>query len=147
MNSGVIYALVSAFCFAFYAVSLKPFKDRLILFFWVNSFAYLGYLALYFVRNIVQKHDPHPIQHLLHEFTFTNIPFYILMACFWVGSLIVLDHLLDRYDVSLVMPITEISILFALAGYIALGSTFSWISIVSVQNYQSIFNESNSCSC
>lgn len=132
MESGIVYAVLAAASYSFYAVGLKPFKERLILFFWINSFAYLAYLGLYFVRNIILGHDLHPLQHLLHDFTFVNVPFYILMACVWTGSIVVLNHLLDTYEISLVMPVTEMSILFALAGYLALGAKFSWISFVSV---------------
>lgn len=132
MYMGITYLLLSVVSYAFYAIGLKPFRERIILFFWVNIFVYVAYLILYFINNVILQHDHHPIQHLLHDFTFTNVPLYILMACVWIGSLIVLDHLLDNYDISLVMPVTEISILFGLIGYIMLGAKFTVSSVISV---------------
>ncbi len=122
MNSGIAYLLLSVATYSLYAIGLKPFKERIILFFWVNVFAYVGYLELYFIKDSLLANDLHPFKHLLFDFTLTNIPFYLVMACAWVGSLLILNHLLDHYDVSLVMPVTEISIVFTTIGYIALGT-------------------------
>ena len=123
---------ISIISYAQYMVLLKPLKKRLIVFFWANVFAYLGYLSLYFVRKTILHHDTHAVEELLYEFTLTNVPLYILMALCWVGSLIILDLLMEKYDVSLVVPVTEIGILFTTIGYLLLGSQFSWIVIGSV---------------
>lgn len=130
--TGILYALASATAYSFYAISLKPFKERIILFFWVNIFVYLAYLSIYFFRTVILEYQPHPLHNLLFEFTFTNIPFYILTSCFWVGTLLMLNYLLEQFEVSLVMPVTEISILFILLGYIILGAKFSVLSLIGV---------------
>lgn len=132
MNLGLVYTFISVVTYALYAIGLKPFKERMVLFFWINIFSYLSYLGFYFFTTVIQEHEPNPIYKLLNEFTFTNVPFYLLMACMWVGSLIILNHLLDNYDVSLVIPVTEVSILFCTLGYIALGTKFVWVSLIGV---------------
>jgi drug/metabolite transporter (DMT)-like permease len=132
MLLGLIYTLLAVIFYSFYTIGLKSVKDRMVVFFWVNIFAYLGYLGIYAFRQAFIDHRPHPIEALLYDFTLTNIPFYILMACFWVGSLVVLDYLLDNYDVSIAIPVTEVSILFSTIGYILLGQSFSFISLLSI---------------
>ena len=128
----LLFCFISIVTYSLYMVALKPAKKRLLVFFWVNVFGYFGYLALYFFRKTVLEHDVHAIEELLYDFTFTNVPLYMLMALCWVGSLILLNALLDRFDVSLVVPVTEVGIVFTTAGYLALGNQFSWIVLASV---------------
>ena len=46
--------------------------------------------------------------------------------------MITLEHLFDNYDLSLVYPMSQISILTASAGYIALGDPFKWSLVIGI---------------
>jgi drug/metabolite transporter (DMT)-like permease len=129
---GLFLCFVSIVATAGYMVSLKNTKKRLIALFWANVFTYIGYLGIYFFKKTYLEHDTQAVEELLYNFTFTNVPLYILMALCWVGSLILLNHLMEQYDVSLVVPVTEVGILFTTIGYVVLGNQFSLIALLSV---------------
>lgn len=119
------YAALSGLLYSLYLVAIKKCsEDRIIIFFWTNIITYLIYLGIYFFYNIITKHKVQPVQELIHNFTLTNAPFYFLMACFWVGSLLILDYLLNRHELSLIIPITHIGILISVLGYTLLGDTY-----------------------
>lgn len=126
------YAVVSGLFYSSYAINIKRSTNRIIVFFWVNIVTYLCYLTLFFVKDAILLKDRHPIEHLIHEFTLTNAPFYLLMACFWVGSLIVLDYLFTHYEVSRVTPALHIGIIISTFGYMLLGKSFSNGELVGV---------------
>lgn len=129
---GLFYIALYVIAYSVFTVSLKPAKDRLVVFFWANVWAYIGYLGIFLSHQILVDHPLRKIEDMLFDFTFINIPFYLLMAIFWVGSLIVLNDLFERFDVSLVVPVTQITLLFTTIGYLILGIPFSWVSLLSV---------------
>lgn len=131
MGTGLFFCFVSIITYSLYMVSLKPTQHRMLTLFWVNTFGYLGYVALYFIKKLHFEHDVRAFEQLF-TFTLSNVPLYILMACFFVGSLALLSYLLDHFEISLITPVTEISIFFTTLGYLALGNPFSWIVIASV---------------
>ena len=131
-NTGLFFCFVSIVTYSTYMVVLKPVKNRMITLFWINCFAYLGYVSIYFVRKLHFEHDVRALEQLLFTVTLSNVPLYILMACFFVGSFVLLSYLMDHFEISLITPVTEISILFTTIGYLLLGNPFSWIVILSV---------------
>jgi drug/metabolite transporter (DMT)-like permease len=132
MLIAVAYAVVSGLFYSLYTINIKKAHNRMILFFWVNVITYLCYLVLFFIKDSILLQDRHPIEHLIHEFTLTNSPFYLLMAFFWVGSLVVLNYLLTHYEVSKVTPALHIGILITTCGYMLLGKYFSWGEIAGI---------------
>lgn len=132
VDSGLFFCFFSIIAYSIYMVALKPVKNRILTLFWINFIAYLGYIALYFVRKLHFEHDVRALEQLLFTFTLSNVPLYILMACLFVGAFVLLSYLMDHFEISLITPVTEISILFTTIGYLLLGNPFSWIVILSV---------------
>lgn len=132
LGTGLFFCFVSILAYSIYMVALKPVKHRMISLFWINTFGYLGYVVIYFIRKLHFEHDVRALEQLLFTFTLSNVPLYILMACFFVGSFVLLSYLMDHFEISLITPVTEISILFTTVGYLALGNPFSWLVLMSV---------------
>jgi len=66
------------------------------------------------------------LHELIVNYTYQNVPLYVLIAFAFLGYMIVSEQLLNGYDVSLVIPIAQLGMLLASAGYIALGDPFKW---------------------
>lgn len=131
----ILFALLatsSIVSYAGYMIMLKQSKDRLIVLFWASLVTYIGYLGLLFIRKTVFAHDTKGLEQVIYHFTFTNMPLYIAMAISAVTSLALLNYLLDHFDVSLVVPVTETGILFTTIGYVLLGEHFSYTTLASI---------------
>jgi drug/metabolite transporter (DMT)-like permease len=109
-----------------YNVLIKKFPEKFILFFLVNIFSYLGFLGIYFFRVFVLQHDLSAFHELVFNYTYQNVPLYVLIAFSYLGYMIVSEKLLNGYDLSLVIPISQFGMLLASSGYIALGDPFKW---------------------
>lgn len=119
--------------YSLYKISLKKFdKDKMLLLFWVNNFAYIGFVALFFFRVYALEHSPHAWHKMLFSFTAINIPLYFLMALSFVASLYILNLLLNKYEVSLIIALTQISLLFTATAYVLLGDPLSWSAIIGI---------------
>jgi len=70
------------------------------------------------------------LHELIMNYTYQNVPLYVLIAFSFLGYMIVSEKLLNGYDVSLVIPISQFGMLLASAGYIALGDPFKWSLIL-----------------
>jgi len=81
---------------------------------------------VHFFRAFVLQHDLSAFHELIFNYIDQNIPLYMLTAFSFLGSMIVSEKLLDGYDLSLVIPISQFGMLLASAGYIALGDPFKW---------------------
>lgn len=132
LTSSLFFCFVSIAAYSLYMVALKPVKERMLTLFWINTFGYLGYIVIYFVRKLHFEHDVRALEQLLFTVTLSNIPLYILMACLFVGSFVLLSYLMDHFEISLITPVTEISILFTTVGYLVLGNPFSWVVLMGV---------------
>ena len=131
-DTGLFFCFVSILTYSLYMVALVPAKNRMLTLFWINTLSYLGYVGFYFVRKLHFEHDVRALEQLLFTFTLSNVPLYIIMACCFVSSIVLLNYLMDRFEISLITPVTEVSILFTTLGYLALGNPFSWKVIISV---------------
>src|SRR5262245_35234438 len=125
-----LFILISVLTLCLYNVLIKKFPNKFILFFLVNVFSYLGFLGIYFFRIFVLQHDLGALHELIMNYTYQNVPLYILIAFSFLGYMIVSEKLLNGYDVSLVIPISQFGMLLASAGYIALGDPFKWSLIL-----------------
>lgn len=132
LSNSLFFCFVSIVAYSLYMIALKPVQHRMLMLFWINIASYLGYVCLYFVRKLHFEHDVRAIEQLLFTVTLSNVPLYILMACLFVGSLALLSYLMDHFEISLITPVTEISILFTTLGYLALGNPFSWTVLLGV---------------
>jgi drug/metabolite transporter (DMT)-like permease len=121
-----LFILISILMLCIYNVLIKKFPNKFILFFLVNVFSYLGFLGVYFFRAFVLQHDLSAFHEFIFSYIDQNIPLYMLTAFSFLGSMIVSEKLLDGYDLSLVIPISQFGMLLASAGYIALGDPFKW---------------------
>jgi drug/metabolite transporter (DMT)-like permease len=81
---------------------------------------------VYFFRVFVLQHDLRAFSELIFNYTYQNVPLYVLIAFSFLGYMIVSEKLLDGYDLSLIIPISQFGMLLASAGYIALGDPFQW---------------------
>src|SRR5215471_16327712 len=122
--------LVSILMICVYNVLIKKIADKLILLFLVNLFSYIGFLGIYFFRVFIMHHDLHAFHELIFNYIDQNVPLYLLIAFSFLGYMIVSEKLLNGYDLSLVIPISQLGMLFATAGYIALGDPFKWSLIL-----------------
>jgi drug/metabolite transporter (DMT)-like permease len=125
-----LFILISILTLCLYNVWIKKFPNKFILFFLVNVFSYLGFLGIYFFRVFVLQHDLGALHELIMNYTYQNVPLYVLIAFSFLGYMIVSEKLLNGYDVSLVIPISQFGMLLASAGYIALGDPFKWSLIL-----------------
>ena len=66
------------------------------------------------------------------NYTFEDLPLYIVISFSFLISMIISEKLLDGYDLSLVIPISQVGILLASAGYIALGDPFQWSLLIGI---------------
>ena len=131
-NFGFILSLVSAATYAYHMVLNKKETNRTVRFFWVSLFTYCGYLGLYTFSKLFFEHsNALEFESFLYETTFTNAPLYFLMALSWIGSTILLNSIIEKYDVSTIVPITKINIIFVTCGYLLLGQTTSKIELIS----------------
>jgi drug/metabolite transporter (DMT)-like permease len=118
--------LFSIVILSLYNVLLKRFSQKLLLLFWVSLLSYVGFAIIYLFQSFILEHNPHPIRELIFEYTFEDVPLYLIIAVSFLGSTIISEKLLDGYDLSLVIPISQFGVLLASAGYIALGDPFQW---------------------
>ena len=125
-----LFILISILTLCLYNVLIKKFPNKFILFFLVNVFSYLGFLGIYFFRVFVLQHDLSALHELILNYTYQNVPLYVLIAFSFLGYMIVSEKLLNGYDLSLVIPISQFGMLLASAGYIALGDPFKWSLIL-----------------
>jgi hypothetical protein len=72
----------------------------------------------------VLQHDISAIHELIFNYTYGDLPLYIIIALSFMSSMIISEKLLDGSDLSLVIPLSRFGILLASAGYIALGDPF-----------------------
>lgn len=99
-------------------VLVNNFPDKLILIFWINLLSYVCFLGIYYFRVSILDHDPRALHELIFNYTFQDIPLYVIIAASFLGYVIVSEKLLDSYDLSLVIPISQLGVLLAMAGYI-----------------------------
>lgn len=109
-----------------YSVLVKSFPHKLVLLFFLNFSSYLGFLTIYFVRTVVLQHDTQALYELIFVYTYQDLPLYLVIALASLGSMILSERLLDGYDLSVVVPLSQLGLLLASAGYIALGDPFQW---------------------
>ena len=124
--------LFSIVILSLYNVLLKRFSQKLLLLFWVSLLSYAGFAAIYLFQSFVLEHNPNAIHELIFEYTFEDVPLYLIIALSFLGSMIISEKLLEGYDLSLVIPISQFGILLASAGYIALGDPFQWSFAVGI---------------
>jgi hypothetical protein len=98
----------------------------------VSLFTCLGFVFIYLLQTFVLQHDLSAVHELILNYTFDNLPLYITIAFSFLISMIISEKLLDGYDLSLVIPISQFGILLASAGYIALGDPFQWFLLIGV---------------
>ena len=122
----------TVFAFSLYNIYLKEYPKRLVLLFWVEIVTYSCFAFIFFVKKYLFEHDVAALEKLMFDFTYTNAPLYFLMALSFVGSLILLHFLLKDFDISLVTPLSQISLLFTTIGYILLGDPFNPLVLLSV---------------
>jgi uncharacterized membrane protein len=125
----VVLSIVSVLLVNVYSVTVKRIPDKLVLFFWTNVFTYLGFLVVYFFRAS-RAGGGHALQDLVFRYTLAEAPLYLLYAAGFVGTMLVFQQLLDGYDLSLVMPLSQLSILFVTLGYVVLGVQPAWQEVV-----------------
>ena len=129
---GTHLILFSIVTLSLYNVLLKRFPQKLILLFWVSVFSYVGFVAIYLLQSIIIQHDHTAIHELIFSYTLEDIPLYMIIACSFVGSMIISEKLLDGYDLSLVIPLSQFGLLGASVGYIVLGDPFAWSLVVGI---------------
>jgi drug/metabolite transporter (DMT)-like permease len=129
---GTYLILFSIVTLSLYNVLLKQFSQKLLLLFWVSFFSYFGFVTIYLFQSFILQHDHHAIHELIFAYTFEDIPLYIIIALSFLGSMIISEKLLEGYDLSLVIPISQFGVLLASAGYIALGDPFQWSLLVGI---------------
>ena len=99
--------LTSVIAFSLYSILIKKHKHKMILMFWANTIAYACFVCMYVVKSyaIPNSNIVKSLEELIFKFTYTNMPFYVLMGITFVSSLVVLQFLLKKYDVSIVMAL------------------------------------------
>jgi uncharacterized membrane protein len=122
----------SIIALSFYNILLKRSSQKLLLLFWVNVFSYLGFVGIYLFKQVLFQHELHPIHQLIFDYTLEDIPLYIVIAFSFLISMIISEKLLDGYDLSLVIPISQFGTLLAAAGYVVLGDPFQWSLVIGV---------------
>ena len=125
----IIYILVSILSFVWYKVFLKKFSNQtglvMIGLFWINFLAYIFYVLIYLARKFILEHDIMAVEELLHEFTFYNAPLYLITGLSFVGSTIIYARLIQKYEISRVIPFANLSLILTEIGYIILGDQFN----------------------
>ena len=129
METSTNLILISTFALAFYNVLIKQFPDKLLLLFWINLFYSIGFIGIFFFQREVLAHDTHVFQYLVAIVT-DDAVLYLAIALSFLGAMITLDKLLSGYDLSVVYPMSQLSILLASAGYLALGEPFRWSMLI-----------------
>jgi drug/metabolite transporter (DMT)-like permease len=124
--------LFSIVTLSFYNVVLKRSPHKLLLLFWVSLFTYLGFVCIYLFQTIVLQHELSALHALIFNYTLENLPLYITISFSFLISMIISEKLLDAYDLSLLIPISQFAILLASAGYIALGDPFQWSLLIGI---------------
>lgn len=127
ITAGIGLLFASIITFSLFTVLLKVFapKNLLPFLFWVNVVTYIGFLGIYFYRKYFLQHDLHILEELIFHFSFENAPLYILLSICFVGSYVIFNGLLEKYDVAQVMALSQISILFSFIGFLLMGDSFS----------------------
>jgi drug/metabolite transporter (DMT)-like permease len=123
-DTGLI--LVSIATLGLYNVLVKEFPHKLVLLFLLNVTAYLGFLVVYFVHTRLLGHDARALRELVDVYIYQDTPLYAVIALCFLGSMIVSEKLLDGYDLSLVVPISQFGVLLSSAAYLVLGDPFKW---------------------
>ncbi len=130
LDTTLIFMSILLLCL--YNILLKKVPEKLILLFWVNLLSYLRFIVIYVFRTSLLNHDLHAFRELIFNYILDDFPLYVIIAVSFLGSMIISEKLLDGYDLSLVIPISQLGILFAGAGYVALGDPFKWSLIFGV---------------
>jgi drug/metabolite transporter (DMT)-like permease len=124
--------LFSIITLSFYNVLLKRFSQKLLLLFWISVFSYFGFVIIFLFQSFILEHNYSAIHELIFDYTFEDVPLYLVIAFSFLGSMIISEKLLDGYDLSLVIPISQFGILLASIGYIALGDPFEWSIVIGI---------------
>ena len=126
----ILLAVVSVLLVNLYSVAVKRIPNKLALFFWTNLFTYVGLVVVYFLRALTGSGGAHAVRELVFRYTLAQSPLYLLYAAGFVGTMVVFQRLLDGYDLSLVVPLSQFSILFVTFGYVALGVKPTWQEVL-----------------
>jgi uncharacterized membrane protein len=126
----VLLSVVSVLLINIYSVAIKQLPDKLLLFFWTNLFGYAGFVGIYFARAFAVGGGATALGDLVFRYTLAQFPLYLLYAAGFVGTMLVFQKLLDGYDLSLVVPLSQFSILFVTLGYLALGVVPRWQEVL-----------------
>lgn len=128
-----IFISISVFTFSLYNIYAKRFtQNRMALLFWVTNLTYAGFIITYVIRNFLLGQDPHAFHELLFTFTLINIPLYLLMGIAFVTSLWIFNWLLNHFDISLVFAMSQVSLLFTTLGYLTLGDSLKWSTVIAI---------------
>jgi drug/metabolite transporter (DMT)-like permease len=133
MPPHILLAMVSVLLVNLYGLTVKRLADKLALFFWTNLFTYLGFIAIYFVRastGSTRGQAFEALHDLVFRYTLAQSPLYLLYAAGFVGTMFVFQKLLDGYDLSVVMPLSQLSIVFVTLGYVVLGVRPHWQEVL-----------------
>ncbi len=130
MPSYVWLAVASVVLINLYSVAVKRIPNKLVLFFWTNLLTYVGFLVIYFLQALAGTGAAAAAADLVFRYTLAQAPLYLVYAGAFVGTMLVFQKLLDGYDLSLVMPLSQFSILFITLGYLTLGVSPRWQEIL-----------------
>ena len=128
----IVYILISIITFALYSILITKVKveDTFVFLFWIYTVNHLGFLGIYLFRKFILLHEVFAIEELIRQFTFYNSPLYVLMGLSFLATFLIYAKLISKYQVSIVLPFIQISLLFIVIGYIFLGDPFSWYSLI-----------------
>ena len=130
----LVLIFISLTSFSIYSILIKKHQHKMVLMFWANLITYLGFLCAFFIKKLfLPDHNiVVAIKELIFKFTYTNMPLYFLMGIIFVASLIVLQKLFENYDISVVMSLTQISVLLTAIGYLILGDPLYLPSLIGI---------------
>lgn len=127
--------LLSAACLlgGYYISLRKHTKELLHLLFWSNLITYIAFATLFFVKHkVLYLFHFQFLEKFMYDFTYTNLPFYLIVGCATLGILLILESLGKKFPISMIIAVSKVSILTSTIGYIALGNPFDTSTVIGV---------------
>lgn len=132
LNPEIIIGISTIFLSIFYLLLNKAPKNTMIIYFWLHVLSYIGFSFLFFFKEKFIHFDTTALKQLIFDTSYYNMPLYLLSGACVVGTYAIFDLLMKSYSISLILALSQISLILTTVGYILLGDKITIISSIGI---------------
>lgn len=117
---------------AFYLLLDKAPKNTMTIYLWIHALSYIGFSFLFILKERLLVFDTTALEQIIFDTSYYNMPLYVMSAACTVATYAIFEFLMKSYSVSIILALSQISIIMTTIGYIFLGDEITVISAIGI---------------